>query len=339
MLKPYHSFFLSLRFSAAESVTWGSTGKKQSLGFIDGQAHVQCLNANISRKKEIREHRQIPRSEWGLLPADPKSNSWDGHAHLWEESYVTRSLEQTWSPQTPPVMWARMASPCFPVAGKAETWLTDMQWPHSLARCDPVIIKLWPVGLPTIKGVQKCLEAPCVARGALWGILSLGFGREDLPWHLAQRRCLRMSPLEAEPETGIQMHMTHGRNVLRRSLQGRRGRRRGKERSPGRIEFEVKFSLGLIHRGLWSTNYTAELTCLGARGWHSVYLGPFTDRSSCQIGALFSSPPFCNRFPRERQWNDFCHKQKRRFLKYGLIFTKASLVVSLMRVWRRVVKV
>lgn len=92
------------------------------------------------------------------------------------------------------------------------------------------VSQCWTIGFPTIQGVQRGLEAPCVARGAVWGSPSFGHGYEDPPWHLAQSRHLGVSPLDAEPETGIQRHVMHCGNALRRNQQWREGRRGAQER-------------------------------------------------------------------------------------------------------------
>ena len=128
---------------------------------------------NEQNQGSLAKHRQAPRSEWGLLLLTPKSKSWDGHALLQEESHVARSSEQTQSPGIAPALWTEMA---FSVAGGAEIWLTKRPWHHSLARCGPRYIKLWPTRLPTIDRVHRSLKVPSRARGAVQGSPSSGHG-------------------------------------------------------------------------------------------------------------------------------------------------------------------
>lgn len=174
MLKTDHSFLFAFLASVRnQSLKDPQTDNERSPGFINGW-HVYTIQEQKSLGKGTLEHTPVPRSKWALLPPAPKAKSWDGHAHLWEENYVTRTSEQTRSPWTPSAMWTRMASP----------WLCDMQWPRLQARCSPVNIKFWQIVLPTIEASWK----PLCGQGSSVGLPSPGLGCEVLPWHLTQRR-------------------------------------------------------------------------------------------------------------------------------------------------------
>ena len=133
---------------------------------------------------------------------------------------MTRSSGQTQSPWTPPAMRARMARPCFPEASRAETGSLACS-DYSLARCGPLNIKLWLIGLPTTRGRREVLKSSLCPRkqcGAFppWGLAGRTF------CDAGDRQSLGVSSLGTEPETRVQMHTMHCGNGLRRTCQGER---------------------------------------------------------------------------------------------------------------------
>ena len=232
---------------------------------------------NEWKQGSLGKHRHAPRSEWGLLFL------------LHEESHVARSSEQTRSPGTTPTTWTEMA---FSVAGGTrETWLTSRQWHHSLVGCGPRHVELWPTRSPTVGRVQRSQSTLTSQGSSVCGVPSSGHGceapgTEKAPWG--------ESPENGAWDRDPDAQCIEGKLSKENSKGGREGA------GPRKDVIKSSLSLDLNHGDLWSINYTAVLTLLGTWGWHFGNLGPFTDRSSHQISTLFSSsPPFCNRFPRE----------------------------------------